>query len=52
MRYFEDFHVGDVFELGSLSVTEEEIIDFARKFDPQFFISTRGARATRSLAAW
>jgi acyl dehydratase len=35
--YFEDFHVGDVFDLGSTQVTEEEIIAFARKFDPQPF---------------
>ncbi len=37
MRYFEDFQVGDSFELGSKSVTEEEIISFARQFDPQPF---------------
>jgi acyl dehydratase len=37
MRYFEDFHIGDTFELGPLSVTEEEIIAFARQFDPQYF---------------
>jgi acyl dehydratase len=37
MRYFEDFQVGDVFELGTTSVTEEEIITFARQFDPQPF---------------
>jgi len=34
-RYFEDFVVGAVFEFGSVTVTEPEIIDFARKFDPQ-----------------
>ena len=37
MRYFEDFHVGDTFDLGQISVTEEEIISFARQFDPQPF---------------
>ena len=37
MRYFEDFQVEDTFNLGSLRVTEEEIIDFARQFDPQPF---------------
>jgi acyl dehydratase len=37
MRYFEDFHVGDTFELGQVTVTEEEIIAFARQFDPQPF---------------
>ena len=37
MRYFEDFHIGDTFDLGSLTVTAEEIIAFARQFDPQYF---------------
>ena len=35
--YFEDFQVGNVFELGTTSVTEEDIIAFARQFDPQPF---------------
>jgi acyl dehydratase len=34
-RYFEDFPVGAVFEFGSITVTEPEIIAFARQFDPQ-----------------
>ena len=37
MRYFEDFHVGDTFELGQVTVTEEDILTFARQFDPQPF---------------
>ena len=37
MRYFEDFHEGDVFELGELQMTEAEILEFARRFDPQPF---------------
>jgi acyl dehydratase len=37
MRYFEDFHVGETFDLGPLTVTMEEIIAFARQFDPQYF---------------
>jgi acyl dehydratase len=37
IRYFEDFHVGDTFDLGSIQVTEEEILAFARQFDPQPF---------------
>ena len=36
-HYFEDFHVGDIFDLGSIQITEEEIITFARQFDPQPF---------------
>jgi acyl dehydratase len=34
-RYFEDFPVGSVFEFGSITVTEPDIISFARQFDPQ-----------------
>jgi acyl dehydratase len=34
---FEDFEPGQVFELGSRTVTEEEIVAFARQFDPQPF---------------
>lgn len=38
IRYFEDFHTGDTFDLGSTApVTAEEIIAFARQFDPQPF---------------
>lgn len=35
--YFEDFEVGKTIDVGSRVVTEEEIIDFATKFDPQPF---------------
>lgn len=35
--YFEDFEVGRAIDVGSRTVTEEEIIDFATKFDPQPF---------------
>ena len=34
-RYFEDFEVGHIQEYGSKTVTREEIIAFARQFDPQ-----------------
>ncbi len=37
MNYFEDFHIGDTFDLGPLTVTAEEIIAFANQFDPQYF---------------
>jgi acyl dehydratase len=37
MRYFEDFKAGETFELGSTAVTAEEIIAFARQYDPQSF---------------
>jgi acyl dehydratase len=35
--YWEDFPVGDTMEMGSYRFTEEEIIAFARQFDPQPF---------------
>jgi acyl dehydratase len=37
MRYFEDFEVGEVIEIGSKKVTKAEIITFAEAFDPQPF---------------
>ena len=37
-RYFEDFAVGEVFKpSGRVRVEKDEIIAFAKKFDPQFF---------------
>lgn len=35
--YFEDFHPGQDIDLGTRSVTEEEIVAFATAFDPQPF---------------
>jgi acyl dehydratase len=34
-RYFEDYVPGAVFEYGEIGVGEAEIIEFARRFDPQ-----------------
>jgi acyl dehydratase len=34
-QYFEDFTIGSVHEFGGITVTEPEIIAFARMFDPQ-----------------
>ena len=34
-RYFEDYAEGAVFTAGAMPVTEADIIDFARKYDPQ-----------------
>jgi acyl dehydratase len=36
-RYLEDYIEGEVHEFGTISVTEEAIIAFARQFDPQVF---------------
>jgi acyl dehydratase len=34
-RYFEDYVPGSVFEYGSIAVEQDEVIAFARRFDPQ-----------------
>ncbi|MBN9429167.1 MAG: MaoC family dehydratase [Burkholderiales bacterium] len=36
-RYFEDYRVGEVAEFGDYLVTEQEIIEFAKRYDPQPF---------------
>ncbi len=36
-HYFEEFQTGDVFELDSRTVSQEETVAFAREFDPQPF---------------
>ena len=46
--YLEDFRVGQVIELGSCTVSKDEIIAFARKFDPQPFHIDEAA-AERSI---
>lgn len=43
--YYEDFHEGQEIDLGSRTVTEDEIIAFAREFDPQPFHVDREAAA-------
>jgi len=34
-RWFEDYKAGAVYEFGEVLVTEEEILEFAGRFDPQ-----------------
>ncbi|MEJ8853406.1 MaoC family dehydratase [Variovorax robiniae] len=34
---FAEFHVGQVLEAGPVQVTEEEVLSFARAWDPQWF---------------
>lgn len=48
MKYWEDFKVGESTELGSHSITEAEILAFARKYDPQPF-HTDPEAARRSI---
>ena len=42
-RYVEDFKKGDIFDLGMHSFSEEEIVDFAKKYDPFPFHVDRSA---------
>ncbi|WP_410767212.1 MaoC family dehydratase [Haloferax sp. DFSO60] len=37
MRFFEDLSVGDTYEYGTYDVTEDEILEFAEQYDPQWF---------------
>ncbi len=47
VRYLEDLKVGDKASFGSYAVTREEVLDFARKYDPQpFHLSDEAAAAT------
>lgn len=34
-RYFEDYVPGAVYSFGSITVSQQEILDFAERFDPQ-----------------
>ena len=43
--YFEDFFPGQEIDLGSRTVSEEEIVEFASRFDPQPFHVDRDAAA-------
>ena len=49
--YFEDYVPGSVRELGPAVVDEAEIVEFARRYDPQPIPPTRsGPAAARSAA--
>lgn len=47
-RYWDDYEVGQKFELGSTSFTADEIIDFATRYDPQSF-HVDAAAAAKSM---
>ena len=36
-RYLEDYVEGNVHEFGPITITEDEIVQFGKKFDPQLF---------------
>jgi acyl dehydratase len=45
---FAQFHEGQVLEFGSCTVSEEDILEFARRYDPQpFHIDKVAAESTR-----
>jgi len=45
MRYFEDLNVGDRFGTATVTVTEADMVAFARQFDPQpFHLDAEAAR--------
>lgn len=46
-RYLEDYQEGAVHEFGTVTVTEDDIVRFAKQFDPQVFHTDPiGARQT------
>lgn len=57
MRYFEDLVVGETASFGRYEVTRDEVLDFARKYDPQpFHLSDEAAAKTHfgrmSASGW
>ena len=49
LLYFEDFPPGEVSEYGDRLVTAEDIVEFARDFDPQpFHLDDEAARETQA----
>ncbi len=57
MIYFEDLEVGAETDFGSYEVTREEVLEFARKYDPQpFHLSDEAAAKTHfgrmSASGW
>ena len=57
MIYFEDLEVGAETDFGSYHVTREEVLEFARKYDPQpFHLSDEEAAKTHfgrlSASGW
>ena len=44
-RYLEDFHTGETIDLGTCTISRDEILEFARRYDPQpFHIDEEAAR--------
>jgi acyl dehydratase len=46
-RFYDDYSIGEQFTLGSVTVEEDEILEFASRFDPQpFHVDPIAARDT------
>ncbi|NUC71490.1 MaoC family dehydratase [Haloterrigena sp. SYSU A558-1] len=45
MQYYEDIEVGETQEFGEYTVTKEEILEFAERYDPQPFHTDEEAAA-------
>lgn len=57
MIYFEDLEVGTCTDFGTYEVTREEVVEFARKYDPQpFHLDDKAAAKTHfgrlSASGW
>src|SRR5690554_7858541 len=57
MPWFEDIKIGSRMELGSHTFTENEIIAFAAKYDPQYFhidpeAAKKGPFGTLTASGW
>jgi acyl dehydratase len=57
VRYLEDLKVGDRFTTPPAEITQTEILDFARRFDPQFVhldeaAAARGPLGGLSASGW
>ena len=57
MRYFEDLEIGRIAKFGHYVVDRDEVIDFARRYDPQpFHLSEEAAAKTHfgrlSASGW
>ena len=42
-RWYDDYVPGSSYEFGTVSISEEEIVDFARRYDPQAIHADREA---------
>ena len=51
-RYLEDLQVGEKIQTASVTVTEEDILDFSRRFDPQAMHTDPNAPGGLIASGW